>query len=63
MFSLIPSAQKTLKSVMCVTNVPNLICAHQMCSKCEVVNDFNVDCEQCEKSAMFGQETVGKFID
>ena len=30
-------------------HVPNLICAHQMCSKCEAMDDMNVDCEQCGK--------------
>jgi hypothetical protein len=45
-------------------HVPNLICDQQMCSKCEAVNDVNVDCEQCGKHVhTFWQETVGKFID
>ena len=27
-----------------LVHVPNLICAQQMCSKCEAVDDMNVDC-------------------
>ena len=30
-------------------HVPNLICAQQICSKCEAVDDMSVDCEQCGK--------------
>jgi hypothetical protein len=45
-------------------HVPKLICAQQMCSKCEAVDDLRVDCEQCGKRThMFWQEPVGKFID
>jgi hypothetical protein len=45
-------------------HVPNVICAQQMCSKCEAVDDFNVDCEQCGKRLhTFWQDPVGKFID
>jgi len=45
-------------------HVPNLICAQQMCSKCEVVDDVNVDCEQCGKRVhTFWQDPVGKFTD
>jgi len=37
-------------------HVPNLICAQQMCSKCETVDDMNVDCEQCGKRThVFGK--------
>ena len=45
-------------------HVPNYICAQQMCSKCEAVDDMNVDCEQCGKRAhVFGQDHLGKFND
>ena len=45
-------------------HVPNLICAQQMCSKCEVVDDVNVDCEQCgNRVHRFWQDPVGKCID
>jgi hypothetical protein len=30
-------------------HIPNLICAQEMCSKCEAVDDLNVYCEQCGK--------------
>jgi len=30
-------------------HIPNLICAQQMCSKCEAVDDLSVDCTQCGK--------------
>jgi hypothetical protein len=44
--------------------VPNLICAQQVCSKCETIKDNNVDCEQCGKRVhVFWQDSVGKFID
>ena len=45
-------------------HVPNLICAQQICSKCEAVDDLSVDCEQCGKRVhTFWQELVGKYID
>jgi hypothetical protein len=45
-------------------HVPSLICAQQMCSKCEAVDDVNVDCEQCGKRVhTFWQDAVGKFIN
>ena len=45
-------------------HVPKLICSQQMCSKCEAVDDMNVDCEQSGKSThVFWQDPVGKFID
>ena len=45
-------------------HVPNLICAQQMCSKCEAVEDLSVDCEQCGKRThMFWQDTVGECIN
>jgi hypothetical protein len=45
-------------------NVPNLVCVQQMCSKCEAVDDVNVDCEQCGKRVhTFWHDPVGKFID
>ena len=44
--------------------VPNLICAQQMCCKCEAMDDLNFDCEQCGKRIhVFWQEPVGEFID
>jgi len=45
-------------------HIPNLICAQQMCSKCEAVEDFSVDCKQCSKRThLFRAENpVGKFI-
>jgi len=44
-------------------HIPNLICAQQMCSKSEAVDDLSVDCEQCGKRThMFWQNPVGKFI-
>ena len=43
--------------------VPNLICAQQMCSKCEAVDDLCVDCDQCGKRPhMLWQDPVGKFV-
>jgi hypothetical protein len=45
-------------------HVPNLICAQQMCSKCETITDMNVDCEQCGKRVhLFWKAPLGKFID
>ena len=44
--------------------VSNLICAQEMCSKCEPVDDLSVDCERCGKRIhTFWQDPVGKFID
>jgi hypothetical protein len=45
-------------------HVPNLICAQQMCSKCEDVDDLNIDCEQCGKRVhVFWEDPIGTFID
>jgi len=44
-------------------HVPKLICAQQMCSDFESVDDMSVDCEQCEKCIhTFWQYPVGKFF-
>jgi len=44
--------------------IPNLICAQEMCSKYEAVDDVNVDCEQCGyRTHVFRQDPVVKFID
>ena len=29
-------------------HIRNLVCAQQICSKCEAIRDLNIDCEQCE---------------
>jgi len=41
-------------------HVPKLICAQQMCSKCEAVEDLSFDCEQCGKRT--DMDAVGKYI-
>ena len=42
-------------------HIPNLICAQQMCCKCQAVE---IDCDQCGKRThMFWEDPVGKFID
>jgi len=44
--------------------IPNLICAQQMCSKYEAVNDLSTDWEQCGKLIhVFWEDCVGKFIE
>ena len=45
-------------------HVPKLICAQQMRSKCETVEDMNIDCEECDKRVhVFWENTIGKFIE
>jgi len=45
-------------------HVPKRLCAQQMSSKCEAVDDLSVNCEQCGKRVhAFWQDPVGKFID
>jgi hypothetical protein len=45
-------------------HVPKLVCTQQVCSKCETVDDVNVDCEHREKRVhTFWQELVITFID
>jgi len=36
-----------------------------VCSKCEAVDDLNVDCKQCGKRThmFWAEDSVGKFID
>jgi len=44
--------------------IPNLICAQKMCSKCEAVGDLSIDCEEYGKPIhVFWEDTVGKFIE
>ena len=44
-------------------NVPNLVCAKQMCSKCEAVDYLSADCEECsECNHVLWQDPVGEFI-
>ena len=42
-----------------------LICAQEMCSKCEAVDDLSVDCKQCGKrtNVFWAEEDACKFID
>ena len=45
-------------------HIPNLICAQQMCSKCQAMDDMKIDCDQCGKRThVFWEDPVGKFID
>ena len=45
-------------------HIPNLICAQQMCSKCQAMDDMEIDCDQCGKCThVFWEDPVGKFID
>jgi hypothetical protein len=64
MFSLIWSAHKALKSVMGFLSMYRTSYVLSRCSKCEAVDDVNVDCEQCGKRVhTFWQDTVNKSID
>jgi len=46
-------------------HIPNLICAQQMCSKCEAVDDLSIDCKQYGKRThvFWAEDHVGQFID
>ena len=45
-------------------HIPNLICAQQLCSKCQAMDDMEIDCDQCGKRThVFWEDPVGKFID
>jgi hypothetical protein len=46
-------------------HIPNLICAQQMCSKCEAMDDLSVDFKQCGKRThvFWAEDPVGKFIE
>jgi hypothetical protein len=45
-------------------HVPNLICAQQMCSKCEAVDKLNINCEQCgQRVHVFLENPLGIFIN
>ena len=45
-------------------HIPNLICALQMCSESQALNDMETDCEQCGKrTRVFWEDPVGKGID
>ena len=46
-------------------HIPNLVCAQQMFSNCEAVDDLSVDCKQCGKRThvFWAKDPVGKFID
>jgi hypothetical protein len=49
----------------CFEHVPNLVCCHQTCPKCESVADISVDCVQCGKRehVFWGPDVIGKFVD
>jgi ribosomal protein L40E len=53
------------KRVGSFEHIPNLICALQICSKCEAADDLSVDCEQCGKCirVFWEEDPVGKFIE
>jgi hypothetical protein len=55
--------QEFQKHYVYFEHIPNLICARQMCYKCEVVDELNVDCKLCGKRThVFWVEVpVGKF--
>jgi len=46
-------------------HIPNLICAQQMCSTCEAVDELIVDCTQSGKRThvFWAEDPVGKFTD
>jgi hypothetical protein len=42
----------------------NLICAQQMCAKCQDEDDVGINCQQCGKrSHYFWEDPVGKFVE
>ena len=45
-------------------HIPCLICAQQMCSKCEAVDDLSVDCTKCGKRThvLWAEHPVVKII-
>jgi len=54
--------QEFEKRYVSFEHIMNLICAQQMCSKCEAM-DLSINCEQCGKRIhVFLEEPVGKFI-
>jgi hypothetical protein len=65
MFSLIRSTQDLAKCDGSFEHIPNLVCAQQMYSKCEAVDDLSVDCVQCGKRThvFWTEDPVGKFIE
>jgi hypothetical protein len=45
-------------------NIPKLICDQQMCSKCEAIEDINIDSELCGKRVhVFWKDPIGKLIE
>jgi len=62
--ALIWSAHRTSGSMMVPFNIFRTSCSREMCSKCEEVDDLNVDSKQCGKRTrvFWVEDPVGKFI-
>jgi hypothetical protein len=44
-------------------HVPNLVCLHQFCSKCNNISDIEQDCIQCGKRKhSFWDDSVGDML-
>jgi len=57
------TTQDTKYSDSDTVHVPNLVCLQQFCSKCENIQDINIDCEQCvRRKHKFWDDPVGQLL-
>jgi len=57
------TTQDTRISDSATLHVPNLVCLHQFCSRCEMQADIDTDCERCGlRRHSFGEDPVGDLL-
>jgi len=57
------TTQDTKYSDSATVHVPNLVCLQKFCSKCENIQDINIDCEQCgRRKHTFWDDPVGDLL-
>ena len=57
------TTQDTKYSDSAIVHVQNLVSLEQFCSRCDNIQDINIDCEQCGRRKLtFGDDPVGDLL-
>jgi hypothetical protein len=57
------ATQNSRFSKTATLNVPNLVCLQQFCSRCEVIEDIEIDCDECgNRKHSFWDDPVGDML-
>jgi hypothetical protein len=57
------TTQNTKASKKDTVHEPNLVCVQQFCSRCEIVAEIQLECEQCGKRIhSFWEDPVGDLL-